>query len=807
MMRLAAGALLLAAAGPLLAGGVTFTVVNTNDSGAGSLRQAILDANALSGQDLIVFDIPGAGVHTITPLTPLPAITEFVTIDGYSQPGASPNTLVAGDDAVILIEIDATNLAAGFNGLELQGSGSTIRGLVINHVGAGTYGAGIFVGGTGGHAVEGNFIGTDAAGTTALPNIDGVRVSSSNNRIGGTTPGTRNLISGNAFGGITMDGGTGNVIAGNFVGTNRSATTAMGNGTDGIYVVNSFSGVIGGAAPGSRNVVSGNDGSGLNLYLADGTTIQGNFIGTDITGTQPIRNSGSGIYLGSNGNLVGGSGAGEGNVISANGLHGIQLWGGSDNTIQGNRIGTDVNGTAALGNYASGINSGWAFTFPMDNQIGGTGVGAGNVIAYNGSSGVAMANTFRTSIRRNSIFRNRETTGTGYPATGIDLDHDSVTPNDDGDVDTGSNGLLNFPLIRSVTPGAGTTHIEGAYRGAPDTAVTVDFYWNACNFRPRDFLQGEHYFASALYVTDANGFADLASTFSVTIPAGSPVSATATDGDGNTSEFSQQIVFAITPASGPAAGGTAVSISGTNFDPAVTVAIAGVAPSNVVRVSDTKITANAPALPPGSLNDVVVTNPDTTAGTLLKGWVADFLDVPAAHQFYGFVIRLVSNGVTVGCGGGFYCVDNPTTRGQMAAFLIKARLGFCFTPPPATGTVFPDVPASNIYAPWIEELQRQGLTAGCGGGNYCPDASVTRAQMAVFLLNTAYGPGYVPPPATGTVFDDVPQGAFADDWIEDLVARGITAGCSVSPPLYCPGNPITRGQMATFIVKTFGLLP
>jgi hypothetical protein len=349
--------------------------------------------------------------------------------------------------------------------------------------------------------------------------------------------------------------------------------------------------------------------------------------------------------------------------------------------------------------------------------------------------------------------------------------------------------------------------VEGTFRGAPDTAVTLDFYWSECNLRPRDFLEGENHFHQFLVVTDATGFAAFDSTIGVPIPPGAPVSATATDTDGNTSEFSQQIVFSIDPASGLPAGGTPITISGTNFEPGVAVEIGGAPAGNVVRVSDVEITAETPALPPGSLNDVVVTNPDTTAGTLLKGWVADFLDVPDSHQFYEFVTRLVSNGVTVGCGGGLYCVADPTTREQMAVFLIKARLGFCFNPPPATGMVFTDVPASSIYAPWIEELERQGLTAGCGGGQYCPDASVTRAQMAVFLLNTAYGPGYVPPPATGTVFDDVPLGAFADEWIEDLVARGITAGCSAAPPLYCPLNPITRGQMATFITKTFDLQP
>ena len=469
--------------------------------------------------------------------------------------------------------------------------------------------------------------------------------------------------------------------------------------------------------------------------------------------------------------------------------------------MQGNRIGTDVTGALPLPN-AQGIRVGGVTpTVSADNLIGGTAPEEANVIAFNTERGVWVNGTTATgnTIRRNSVFRNGD--------VGIDLGSDGVTANDGDDSDTGPNERLNFPLIRSVTAGAGSTHIEGTYVGTPDAVFTIDYYWNDCNFRPRDPLQGQNWFATALVITDENGFAEIDATFSVTIPEGAPVSATANDGDGNTSEFSQQIVFSIFPASGPPDGGTSIFITGTNFDPAVAVTIGGVAPGNVVRFSDQLITAESPALPPGSLNDVVVTNPDTTAGTLLKGWVADFLDVPAAHQFYDFVTRLVSNGVTVGCGGGLYCVTDPTTREQMAVFLIKARLGFCFTPPPATGTVFADVPASSIYAAWIEELERQGLTAGCGGGNYCPDASVTRAQMAVFLLNTAFGPGYVPPTPTGTVFDDVPLGSFGDEWIEDLVGRGITAGCSITPPLYCPLNPITRGQMATFITITFALQP
>ena len=110
--------------------------------------------------------------------------------------------------------------------------------------------------------------------------------------------------------------------------------------------------------------------------------------------------------------------------------------------------------------------------------------------------------------------------------------------------------------------------------------------------------------------------------------------------------------------------------------------------------------------------------------------------------------------------------------------------------------------ADSFAAGWIEELASLGVTGGCGGGNYCPDGPVTRAQMAVFLLKTRLGSGYAPPAAAG-LFGDVPVGSFADAWIEDLYGRSITGGCSVSPLLYCPGNANTRGQMAVFLTKTF----
>ena len=193
---------------------------------------------------------------------------------------------------------------------------------------------------------------------------------------------------------------------------------------------------------------------------------------------------------------------------------------------------------------------------------------------------------------------------------------------------------------------------------------------------------------------------------------------------------------------------------------------------------------------------------EVTASSVLIG--VDFNDVPPAHPFHEFIQTALRNGITGGCGGGDYCPANPVTRAQMAIFLLKAKNGAGHVPPPATGTLFADVPQGSFAADWIEELAGLGVTGGCGGNNYCPDAPVTRAQMAVFLLKTLLGSGYAPPAATG-VFDDVPPGAFADAWIEDLYARGITGGCSLSPLLYCPNTANNRGQMAVFLTKTFDL--
>jgi hypothetical protein len=261
-------------------------------------------------------------------------------------------------------------------------------------------------------------------------------------------------------------------------------------------------------------------------------------------------------------------------------------------------------------------------------------------------------------------------------------------------------------------------------------------------------------------------------------------------------------LISIAPTSGPAAG-TTVAIFGYNFQPGATVLIGGVVASGVVVVDVNQITATTPALLPGTLNDVTVVNPSTGSDALLDAFLADFNDVPTGNLFHDYVTTLIRNGVTAGCGGGNYCPALPATRAQMAVFLLKSLFGAAFVPPPAIG-LFVDVPQNNPFAPWIEELFDLGVTAGCGADMYCPSNPVTRAQMAVFLLKTRDGSAHTPPPAIG-VFGDVPASDPFAPWIEQLYSENITGGCSASPLLYCPASAVTRGQMAPLLVKTFNL--
>lgn len=172
---------------------------------------------------------------------------------------------------------------------------------------------------------------------------------------------------------------------------------------------------------------------------------------------------------------------------------------------------------------------------------------------------------------------------------------------------------------------------------------------------------------------------------------------------------------------------------------------------------------------------------------------------------YAQIESVSSAGITNGCASSprRYCPNSYVDRGQMAVFLLRGIHGGGYAPPPASGTMFLDVPISHQFAAWIEEFANEGITSGCGGGNYCPSSNVTRAQMAVFLLRSEHGLSYTPPPATGSMFGDVPLSHPFAAWIEQLANEGITSGCGGGN--FCPNNPVTRAQMAVFLVNTFNL--
>lgn len=282
------------------------------------------------------------------------------------------------------------------------------------------------------------------------------------------------------------------------------------------------------------------------------------------------------------------------------------------------------------------------------------------------------------------------------------------------------------------------------------------------------------------------------------------VSAIATDPGGNTSEFSQSILLEAAPRSGPAAGGGSVTLSGQLIEADAAVSVGGAAPSNVVVTPPYTITASMPAFGPGTVQDVVVTNPGGLAGTLRNGYVADFLDVPPTNIFHDDIVKLVASQVTVGVGGGIYGVDDPVKRQSMAVFVLKAEHGICYTPPPCTAPgTFADVPCPSPFADWIYAMAAEGITGGCGGGNFCPLNTVRRDQMAPFLLKAVHGPGYQPPGCVGAFADVACPSLFAD-WIEQLKAENVTSGCG-NGTVYCPANPNTRGQMATFLNKALRL--
>jgi hypothetical protein len=366
-----------------------FTVTTTADSGPGSLRQAILDANASRGLDIIRFAID-SGVRSITPVAPLPAITDPVILDGTTQPGYAGSPIIQLNGA----------LAGDANGLDITGGGSTVRGLVINQFARN----GALLEGNGSNTIDNNYIGTDVSGTIALGNGGaGVAVLSSHNFIGGPNPGTGNLIAGNLEDGVAISGiaASGNFVLANRIGLDGYGSTALGNGRYGILVDRAGGAQIGLQGAGLGNVISGNRGDGVHVVnSAPAPQVVGDLIGTDATGGAALGNGGAGLVVEGGGALIGAPLAGGGNVISGNAGDGVRLAGTvTDLTlVLGDLIGLNAAGTAAVGNGGTGlaVEGGGAI-------VGSNGVRARNVISGNVGDGVRLEGTIPTT---SSLFNN-----------------------------------------------------------------------------------------------------------------------------------------------------------------------------------------------------------------------------------------------------------------------------------------------------------------------------------------------------------------------------------------------------------------
>ncbi len=515
------------------------TVVNTSDGGAGSLRAAITQVNADTqpGIDTIDFAI-GTGVQGIAPLSALPTITHSVVIDGTSQPGFAGKPLIGISGANLglvtgILSIAASNctvegLNIGYfrwgNGVDVTGSFNTIGGTtpgagnVISNNGH----AGVFIHSGTGNVLEGNFIGTSAAGViyaglSQFANGMGVEIDGNSNIVGGTTPGARNLISGNADNGLTLKG-SGNLVEGNFIGTDITGTLALPNGWATTFtsavVISGASNTLGGTAPGDGNVISGNPGIGVLITGAGAVNnvVQGNYIGTDVTGTKALKNDWPmTIQSGANSNLIGGTTVGAGNLL----VNGIRMAGVSGNVVQGNSIGTDVTGKIALdtnGLYSFSLIEG-------NNTIGGATPAAGNLIYLETLPGVR---------------------------------------------------LLAAPVLTSAVSSNGTITISGTLNRDLNSTYSLNFFSDAA---------GTVLIGSGSVTTDATGKATFTMTFPGVLSPGEVITANSVDAHYNTSMLSAGLGTALVvtgfPSATTAGAASAFTVTVQNLDGSTATSHAG----------------------------------------------------------------------------------------------------------------------------------------------------------------------------------------------------------------------------------------
>jgi CSLREA domain-containing protein len=463
--------------------------VCTVSGGGCTLRAAIQEANAFAGADTINFAI-GSGPQTITLGANLPAISQSVVIDGWTQPGFSGSPLIF---------VNGNNKSGP--GVLVTGSNVTVRGLVVGNF----RGDGVELRGAGGNVLEGNYVGMSLDGVAPAANSGhGIVVSSApNNRIGGPAKVQRNLISNNTAkgngGGIILNGAGGNVIQGNFIGTDITGMVERANEARGIAIIGSSNNLIGGPDAGMGNLIAGNRATGVRMLGgSSNNTVQGNIIGLNKLMTEAIANDrGVQIRDGDSNKVIG-------NMIAGNTYDGVLVWGGTNSLIYGNTIA--YNGYGPVGDPQE---QGWF--------------------------GVWIATGTGNTVLSNSIFSNY--------LTAINLNTDIISnANDAGDGDGGPNEMQNYPLIASATRTATTTAITGTLNSTPNTSFRVQVFANpSCDYG--GVGEAQYLISDTVVATNAAGNASLALNIAAAVPLGWIVSANATNATtGNTSEMSQCVV-------------------------------------------------------------------------------------------------------------------------------------------------------------------------------------------------------------------------------------------------------------------------
>lgn len=520
--------------------------------------------------------------------------------------GTSSNT-VAGN----YLGTNATGTAAvpnGTHGVSITNSatGNTVGGLTgtAGNLISGNTGKGIAIEGStvSGNTVLGNLIGLNASGTTAIPNgSHGLYVlDSPSNTIGGTTAAARNVISGNTASGVYILGATAtsNVVSGNYVGTNAAGTSAVANQVNGVWLEAAPNNTIGGTTAGAGNVISGNTNHGLWLFsTTNGTQVQGNRIGTNAAGTAAVPNAVHGLTFsgGAKTNTVGGTTASSRNVISGNTLGGIVVLGATTtgNIIRGNSIGADSAGTAVIGNGTYGV-----IVDAGNASIGDTLTGAGNVIANNGSDGVAVINAASgVRIQRNSIHSNG--------GLGIDLSDDGVTSNNGTKSALLPNSEMDAPVFTSVLLNGTSLGVSGYVGSAASQSLfasaRVEIFKSSLD--ALGYGEGQAYLG--FMTADASG--NFGGTFTVSgLSSGDKVTATATDLSNNTSEFglnttvaaaipSMTLVESVTP-SGTQLPGTELAFSGAFTNTGTAVATSVVVSNPIPSNTDFKVGSETQSL-------------------------------------------------------------------------------------------------------------------------------------------------------------------------------------------------------------------